>query len=510
MEEHVEVDGGEIMKTAYELCQEDSRLELKKRGVLPPCRKISPLSPPLSMDEYHMMERDKGKCLVNYNAVLITCSINYMQHTSHTSTDKTITLPHNFRSFRFLATHYFYYTIDLLYWTAISKAIGDIISNKIQQKLSVPAQPLQPAGAKAMQFNGIITCLVFGAGLGRLVQFCIDAMSDGSADCHHLFKADVHAVDANPLAVDCLKNYFSDYASSEGLIKVTVHPNYVLFPGLQKEDLPCNLRSIYRNCDLIVSELLGCFGCDEFLPELTSTLCNLFLKTNAGICIPNSWQSYIAPIQSYSLYNSLLSDMASSTYTVGIPSDCIFMSEPKILWKGSCRDYQTPCNLDGVKFSYSPFMVKESHEITKLKSHVKNTTNNNNNTTNDPFVIHGIIGYFTSCLYDDIYIDTRHCSERNSYHWECFYMPIKQPLSLALHASIVLDDACIISVLVKRACGIVVSDNGIWSSSNGTKRGTCLSLNYSWKIELLHVDSKESFKLLDNRLETGNMIYLTY
>ena len=62
--QHVELDAAVVMKTAHELCQEDSMLELKNRGPLPACRKMSPLSPPLRMDEYHMMERDRGKCTV--------------------------------------------------------------------------------------------------------------------------------------------------------------------------------------------------------------------------------------------------------------------------------------------------------------------------------------------------------------------------------------------------------------------------------------------------------------
>lgn len=52
----------EVMDVAKRLCSEDSEKELEERGTLLPCHKISPLQPPLRMEEYEMMERDRGKC----------------------------------------------------------------------------------------------------------------------------------------------------------------------------------------------------------------------------------------------------------------------------------------------------------------------------------------------------------------------------------------------------------------------------------------------------------------
>ena len=53
---------GEVLKASAQLCRRDSEAEEKRYGRMPPCRKMSPLSPPLRLDEYFMMERDKGKC----------------------------------------------------------------------------------------------------------------------------------------------------------------------------------------------------------------------------------------------------------------------------------------------------------------------------------------------------------------------------------------------------------------------------------------------------------------
>jgi hypothetical protein len=51
-----------VMAAAASLCVEDAVAEEEKYGLLMPCRKISPLSPPLKLEEYSMLERDRGKC----------------------------------------------------------------------------------------------------------------------------------------------------------------------------------------------------------------------------------------------------------------------------------------------------------------------------------------------------------------------------------------------------------------------------------------------------------------
>ena len=353
------------------------------------------------------------------------------------------------------------------------------------------------------QREQIITCLVFGAGLGRLVQYCIDAVSS-----HESSKAEIHAVDANPTATNCLKSYFSDY-DSNGSVSVVIHDSFTLFPGMQGEDLPLSLRKLRRKCDLIVSELLGCFGCDEFLPELTSTLCNLFLVSD-GVCIPKDWRSYIVPVQSYKLYNSLILHSSSATYTSGVPEDCVFMCPPQLLWEGSCYDYKTPqCSREGVKFPFSPFMVKESH-CPKTLNHYDLLQSSVNSSYSAEYTVHGIIGYFTSNLYDNVCIDTQHCNGRNSFHWECFYMPLKEPLLLPPHKT--MADKYVLSASVKRVCGIVKPSNSIsWSCSSGLCYGTKLSLKYSWEIELHANKGQENvMELQERKVGEGNVIFLIH
>ena len=58
-----------------------------------------------------------------------------------------------------------------------------------------------------------------------------------------------------------------------------------------------------NKADIIVSELLGSFGCNELSPECLYGAQNL-LKDD-GISIPSKYTSYIAPVQSYKIYSEI-------------------------------------------------------------------------------------------------------------------------------------------------------------------------------------------------------------
>lgn len=50
------------VENVTEECWAGFRRELDTMGVLLPCHKLDPIEPPLRIDEYEMMQRDKTKC----------------------------------------------------------------------------------------------------------------------------------------------------------------------------------------------------------------------------------------------------------------------------------------------------------------------------------------------------------------------------------------------------------------------------------------------------------------
>lgn len=180
-------------------------------------------------------------------------------------------------------------------------------------------------------------------------------------------------------------------------------------------------------------------------------------------------------------------------YTMGLPKDCLFLSKPKAAWTGDCKnlDMKYSCELDFSLDSKDWISADSlenkktatSDEQSQLKDlsvncschsnssslqledlltnrgchsninsnedllngselhhqkHDKNALNHEvikdteSGTRHRPgrdAYIHGFIGYFTSVLYKDIIIDTRHTSgNRNSFHWECYFVPLSTPV----------------------------------------------------------------------------------
>ena len=338
---------------------------------------------------------------------------------------------------------------DLCYWAAICLAMRDLTNQK--------TSPL--------------TCLVLGAGLGRLVTYCLDAANQCSVDM-----VTVHVVDANPVAVEFLRKSFESSSTH-----VIVHDAVTIYPLMTVAQLPVGLQTIHGSCDLVVSELLGCLGDDEFLPELTHAICHLFLNPN-GIVIPDHWSIYCSPIQSHDTYN-YITMMSSScdpqlkaTYTMSLPDDCVFLTELLPIHSndrhcGALTEYKST-----VKSNITPFMAWHHHPSQNeqlVDSHNRKPTDQvavckrRKPDDHQTSVIHGLIGYFVASLYKHmVFLDTRHSShQRNAFHWECFYMPLSIPLIVAVGDQVEFE--------VSRHC-IEVSTEG------GNRKQ--LELNYHWSV----------------------------
>ena len=301
-----------------------------------------------------------------------------------------------------------------------------------------------------------VTCLVLGAGLGRLVTYCLDAANQCS-----ISMVTVHVIDANPMAVEFLRETFKD--SSDHVI---VHNPLAVYPLMGVAELPASLQAIHKSCDLAVSELLGCFGDDEFLPELTNTIVRLFLSTD-GIVIPHHWTIYCAPIQSYDTHEYLSAkppQQLEATFTMSLPKDCVFTTT---LLSINSSDHHCPSLTEystSVDCSVSPYMVQCCRTSAQSMDSIT-TYKRRRPDEYQTYVIHGLIGYFMASLYKHkILLDSRHTSpERNVFHWECFYMPLKQPLLVVVGDQLRIE--------VSRQCRETRNKHDKW-----------LELNYNWQV----------------------------
>ena len=433
-------------------CWAGFRHELDSMGVLPPCRKLSPIEPPLRMDEYHMMQRDKTKC----------------ENRFALSVPSSVLCCHPVILFHLVVF------VDSLYRAAIKEAM---VSLRMQLSHSVTGQQLQ-GGVQAVHQDpqhGVsgkessLNCIIIGAGLGPLPDLCLTVAQEIGVDVR------IHAVDANPIAIKHMKIRFRKTS------EVIVHDAFTLRPNHPLELLPPGLRELSRKCHIAVSELLGCFGDDEFLPELTKTISTLFLKPKYSISIPQSWTSYVCPVQANSVHAALVMCKwpLDTTYVAGLTGDCVYLAEPVAVWSGTClasepspteqREYSAD-----VTVMPSPFMVRQQKIIREYMNFKKEENAVITEADEKPrlnmekgeYVVHGLLGYFTSCLYGNIIIDSRHCSaDWNCFHWECYFMPLPRPLPVRVTDKL--------SIHLMRHCTEAVKDG----------RGFC-ELSYSWSVKI--------------------------
>ncbi|KAG7829763.1 hypothetical protein KL920_002622 [Ogataea angusta] len=160
---------------------------------------------------------------------------------------------------------------------------------------------------------------------------------------------------------------------------------------------------------LIISELLGSFGCNELSPECLYSV-EQYCDPDNSIFIPKEYTSFVAPAISPSIYTKLL--------------ECNDLSKFHTCYVPLCDEYDTLSSKYSKLWTFQhPLkngnMKRQAH--TTLHCHRKGT-------------IHGLLGFFQAELYNGIIISN--CptgsgpSPHNLVSWLPFFMPLEQPMQL--------------------------------------------------------------------------------
>lgn len=237
---------------------------------------------------------------------------------------------------------------------------------------------------------------IFGAGKGRLIESTIRAAKSTQ------IPVCIYAVEKNPYACISLdhmkKNVWNnlDYVDSITVIQADMR-------GVETP----------KKCDIIVSELLGSFGCNELSPECLDGVWKS--ATIDTICIPQSYSSYIQPIMSHRLYTNVCNTRGK---------DCNFHS--------SSFEQMYVCHIKTFYAASSPQEV--------FKFHHENLTQSPDAKRNERFVqlsfentvdfsCHGFAGYFDAILFGDYKMSIH--PERASQglcSWFPAFFPLKTPI----------------------------------------------------------------------------------
>lgn len=129
--------------------------------------------------------------------------------------------------------------------------------------------------------GGPVVVLVVGAGRGPLVQAALNASVIASV------AVKVVAVDKNFNAVVTMRNRF-DRLQSVSVVWSDMRDLKRSHPSLE--------------ADVIVSELLGSWGDNELSPECLEAVETSGLLKQGGVMIPNSYESFLAPVTTHPLW----------------------------------------------------------------------------------------------------------------------------------------------------------------------------------------------------------------
>ncbi|XP_028045588.1 protein arginine N-methyltransferase 5 isoform X2 [Monomorium pharaonis] len=185
--------------------------------------------------------------------------------------------------------------------------------------------------------------------------------------------------------------------------------------------ISCDMREWNppEKADIIVSELLGSFGDNELSPECLDNVLK-FLRDD-GINIPQSYTSYIAPMQSSKLYNEVrqLRDKDKhplahfeTPYVVHLQNK-YDIANPKPLF--TFKHPNTDAVIDNSRYEIKTFQVDQN------------------------CILHGFSGYFSAVLYEHITLSIEPSTySQDMFSWFPIFFPLKEPIQLKAGDEIVV------------------------------------------------------------------------
>ena len=264
------------------------------------------------------------------------------------------------------------------YEKAVLKAI-----QSLRPKLPVKSNENDPGEA--------ICIMVVGAGRGPLVRASLSAADFLGQSVR------VYAVEKNPNAVITLRHMAIGESTWKGRVTVVAG-------DMRHWKAP-------EQCDILVSELLGSFGDNELSPECLDGM-QKFLKPGTGICIPQDYTSYLAPITSQKLWNA--ANAYSDVKHMETQYVCRLHNISTIAPAKRCFHFAHP-NSEYVDENGKPDNSRYTHiQFAPAESSA---------------LVHGFAGYFESTLFDDVMISILpRTKSLGMYSWFPLFVPLRDPM----------------------------------------------------------------------------------
>lgn len=251
--------------------------------------------------------------------------------------------------------------------------------------------------------NRPVILMVLGAGRGPLVDCFIKAIEELS----YKSKVKIFALDKNTSSVVALRHKLNTSWRNRG----TGDGNLIEIEVVESDMRAWDPQV---KADIIATEMLGSFGCNELSPECIDGLWKF--STERTISIPREYTSYIHPITSYKIYQNIsrrkhveLDKFAFDRIYVCKLQNVHAISEPKALFGFSHLDVSEP-----------PCKKSTNERYMRL-----------NFTSSDNTICHGFGGYFRAALFGTKFISTVPESKTsNMESWFPAFIPLECPIEI--------------------------------------------------------------------------------
>lgn len=172
---------------------------------------------------------------------------------------------------------------------------------------------------------------------------------------------------------------------------------------------------------LVISELIGSFGCNELMPECIDSVANLTICEDASCAfIPCKVESYVQPVYAPKLWKLASEKSLEKMYVPMLPEYQYLGSNPTAVWSFTSRPSNTKMKMEEKGFG---FYNKHNSRIANKKIDIWEIS-----------VVHGFAGFFKATLTNGIVIDNLPpISDSNvqfTSSWLPAFFPIDKPLQL--------------------------------------------------------------------------------
>lgn len=273
--------------------------------------------------------------------------------------------------------------------------------------------------------------LFLGPGRGPLIDRFFSALNLLSVSSKDFI---ITAIERNPNVMILLNQKNAMYWNSEVNIINADSRDYIHL----------NYKAENPKFSMVISELIGSFGCNELMPECIDSIATQELCDENCIFIPQDLHCYVSPVFSPKLWKLASNTSVDKLYVPMLPEMEVLLDYPKEVWS-----FESRVRLNDPENTTIIFHSFNKHNSRQCRVSLEPTRKG---------LTHGLAGFFSSTLYDDVVLSNlpKPPEIDDAVSWLPAFLPFETPLNLY--------DGQEISLFIRRVCSL----DSVW---------------YEWSVE---------------------------